>query len=1004
MASPDAEAFVALLKGAGSSAVSPSTAANHGLGPGNAIGVSFGEAPSDPTKKPDPFTEVGSSGLAQYGGFVREEFLPQLQGDRGLKVYREMYDNDPIIGSLVFAIQMLIRQVQWRVEPPEASTVEEIVDEREAERAKAVSMQQQAQQQQLMQAQAGMADNSSKTSLTAQGGGTGAPPKPGPRPAMASGPAPSPFHKPIAPAPGTSTPLTQPGTNNPVTPNTPNSNPRGGPAQSSASQGQPGLPVPGNPRKPQRGGSQDQAIQNSLGGRVRKWLRGDTVEKAGGSGGGMVGGINALAPDDIDPESGQPMEFPLGEGPGSPVTPQQRKAEELAVFVETCIHDTDTPWSDLLSQVLTMIVYGFAYHEIVYKKRNGPNPDFPSQGSRFADGKIGWCKLAGRAQETRHRWEFDENGEVLGMWQLAPPHFVLKYIPLQKALLFRTTAYKGNPEGRSLIRSAYRCFSSDTDLLTDRGWVAAGDVATNDKVATLNPATNQIEYQHPERTWSYEYDGDLVHAHSRHIDQLVTPNHRMWVRKDRQGIADWVDADKCLPSYRLSSCGDWKAPDASTIQIGEQTIPVDVWAPFLGMWLAEGHSWSNGTRHEIGISQKEGPVADEIRKLVKDLPWSSYEAKRADGMIRWTFTRSELWDALAPLGKSVVKRIPRYVMSWSAAEIDSFLYAYTLGDGSQIGNLSQYGGTPVIFTASEGMADDLMELVLLAGHRPAKRLMRHDKSHMGGPIWVVTIGKDMDFKAQWDRVAYKGSVHCVTTDNGIVYTRRNGKCSWSGNSWFFKRRIEEIEAIGIERDLAGLPVAHVPYQMMTSSATPEEKATLTEIKKLVRNIRRDEQDGVVFPRVYDPETKMPLYELTLLGQGAGRRQFDTDKIIVRYEQRMAMVVLADFILFGQNSTGARSLGETKADMFTTALESLLAAIADVFNTYAIPRLLQMNGEDPAQAPKLTFGKLTRISLTELAAFITAMASAGADLFPDQQLEDHLREVSGLPPKAASDNL
>ena len=29
-------------------------------------------------------------------------------------------------------------------------------------------------------------------------------------------------------------------------------------------------------------------------------------------------------------------------------------------------------------------------------------------------------------------------------------------------------------------------------------------------------------------------------------------------------------------------------------------------------------------------------------------------------------------------------------------------------------------------------------------------------------------------------------------------------------SWYFKRRIQEIEGIGIERDLAGLPVMHGP--------------------------------------------------------------------------------------------------------------------------------------------------------------------------------------------------
>ena len=66
-------------------------------------------------------------------------------------------------------------------------------------------------------------------------------------------------------------------------------------------------------------------------------------------------------------------------------------------------------------------------------------------------------------------------------------------------------------------------------------------------------------------------------------------------------------------------------------------------------------------------------------------------------------------------------------------------------------------------------------------------------------------------------------------------------------SWYYQKRITTIEAIGIERDLAGLPVAFVPPQLLSDNATAQESAALNEIKKIVRNIRRDEQAGLVFP-------------------------------------------------------------------------------------------------------------------------------------------------------------
>ena len=61
--------------------------------------------------------EIGRIGQRRYGGIFYEEFLPELQGTRGMKAYREMADNDDTVGSIMFSIKMLIRHVSWNVEP-----------------------------------------------------------------------------------------------------------------------------------------------------------------------------------------------------------------------------------------------------------------------------------------------------------------------------------------------------------------------------------------------------------------------------------------------------------------------------------------------------------------------------------------------------------------------------------------------------------------------------------------------------------------------------------------------------------------------------------------------------------------------------------------------------------------------------------------------------------------------------------------------------------------------
>jgi hypothetical protein len=213
--------------------------------------------------------------------------------------------------------------------------------------------------------------------------------------------------------------------------------------------------------------------------------------------------------------------------------------------------------------------------------------------------------------------------------------------------------------------------------------------------------------------------------------------------------------------------------------------------------------------------------------------------------------------------------------------------------------------------------------------------------------------------------------------------------------WYYKRRIQEIEAIGIERDLAGLPVALVPPQLLSNAATSEERAALDAIKQIVRNVKRDEQEGIVFPLAYDPETGNPAYDLKLLSTG-GRRQFDTDAIIGRYDQRIAMTVLADFLLLGHEAVGTQALSVSKVDLFVRSLDAFLSEIAEVFNNHAIPRLMRLNGVDEGLSPTLTWSTPKSVDLGAIGSFVTSLAQAGAPLFPDENLEGYLRSIAGLP--------
>ena len=71
----------------------------------------------NPDAKPVKITaEVGRVGMRRFGGYITEEFDPDLRGARGMKRFDEMRRNDPDVGAVLTAIEMSILSVDWVVE------------------------------------------------------------------------------------------------------------------------------------------------------------------------------------------------------------------------------------------------------------------------------------------------------------------------------------------------------------------------------------------------------------------------------------------------------------------------------------------------------------------------------------------------------------------------------------------------------------------------------------------------------------------------------------------------------------------------------------------------------------------------------------------------------------------------------------------------------------------------------------------------------------------------
>lgn len=208
-------------------------------------------------------------------------------------------------------------------------------------------------------------------------------------------------------------------------------------------------------------------------------------------------------------------------------------------------------------------------------------------------------------------------------------------------------------------------------------------------------------------------------------------------------------------------------------------------------------------------------------------------------------------------------------------------------------------------------------------------------------------------------------------------------------SWYFKRRIQEIEGIGIERDLAGLPVITTPEGMdIWDKDDDDMNAIRAGLEAMVKNIRRDSTEGLVLPFGY-------TFELTSTG---GSRQFDTNSIIARYDTKISQTVLADFIQLGHESVGSFALSSDKTNLFSMAICAFLDIICQTFNSQGIPALIDINGDHFAGVtdyPRLTHGDIEDVDLATVATFIKDMTSIGV-IIPDESLEDYVRQLGKLP--------
>lgn len=212
-------------------------------------------------------------------------------------------------------------------------------------------------------------------------------------------------------------------------------------------------------------------------------------------------------------------------------------------------------------------------------------------------------------------------------------------------------------------------------------------------------------------------------------------------------------------------------------------------------------------------------------------------------------------------------------------------------------------------------------------------------------------------------------------------------------AWRFLSVIEEIEANGVAKDLAGLPVLKLPPQYLSSEASPDQKAIRAYYENVMRNLQLNQQSALILPQAHDPDSKQPMFELELLSLN-GSKAMDTSKIKEYYKNLILTSLFADILVLGQSGGGSNALGQVKNSLSATAAESMLRKIRDVINEDLIKQTYELNGWDTSRMGHMDFDNLETEDLESFSKAVQRFASTSV-IEVDRAVLNRVRESIGV---------
>ena len=217
-------------------------------------------------------------------------------------------------------------------------------------------------------------------------------------------------------------------------------------------------------------------------------------------------------------------------------------------------------------------------------------------------------------------------------------------------------------------------------------------------------------------------------------------------------------------------------------------------------------------------------------------------------------------------------------------------------------------------------------------------------------------------------------------------------------SYEYLNNLQAIEAIAVERELAGIPVARIPAEYLSGDASSAQSGFVHNLQQILRDVKFNEQGYIILPSDTYPDkdgapSSTRLVDIELMASN-GKRNIDINPIVSRYQHDIARSVLSEFLLLG-SSGGSYALSKSKTDLFLRALESYIQAIVDVLNKQLVERLWQLNGLNYDLMPTIEAGDVAPHDLREVAAFLRNLNGANIDVSSHPEVVKDLMDIADL---------